>query len=295
MILKCAILPTLIICLVIVMSLILFNIAILSLIAIIAAVVLYFTAKKFAVENNPIIDEIASILPQANCGACGSAGCQNFASRCAAASEQEFANLYCPVGGAKVMTKIAQLLGYKAEEKERTCAVLHCNGTCQNAPDKVQYIGLKSCRLASRVFVGRTGCPDGCLRMGDCVRNCPFNAIELDEKTGLPKVDPDKCTSCGACVRICPRGLFEIRPVGKDGVRVYVACNNKQKGAIARKNCSAACIGCMKCAKICADVKVENNLSHIPTTVSAEEYGEQLAANCPTGAIIYTGKKNEQN
>ena len=276
-------------------SLILFNVLILSMIAVIAAIVLYFTAKKFQVENNPLVDEIAAMLPQANCGACGSAGCQNFAEKCAAATADDFAGLYCPVGGQKVMSKIAERLGYKAQKKERTCAVLHCNGTCQNAPDKVQYIGLKSCRLASRVFVGNTGCPNGCLRMGDCVRNCPFGAIELNKVTGLPQVNPDKCTSCGACVRICPRGLFEIRPMGKNGVRVYVACNNTQKGAQARKNCKAACIGCMKCSKICPDVKVENNLSHIPTTVSAEEFGEQLAANCPTGAIIFTGKKNEQN
>jgi hypothetical protein len=51
----------------------------------------------------------------------------------------------------------------------------------------------------------------------------------------------------------------------------------------------------MKCAKICPDIKVENNLSYIPTSVSAEQYGAELASNCPTGAIIFTGKENEQN
>ncbi len=128
-----------------------------------------------------------------------------------------------------------------------------------------------------------------------CLVNCPFGAIEMNPQTGLPEVNPDKCTSCGACVRICPRGLYEIRPRGKNGVRVYVACSNRQKGALARKNCKAACIACMKCTKICPEVKVENNLSHIPATVSAETYGAELAANCPTGAIIYTGVKNEQD
>ena len=52
---------------------------------------------------------------------------------------------------------------------------------------------------------------------------------------------------------------------------------------------------CMKCAKICPDIKVENNLSYIPTTVSAEQYGKELASACPTGAIVYTGEKNEEN
>jgi len=42
-------------------SLILFNVLILSMIAVIAAIVLYFTAKKFQVENNPLVDEIAAV------------------------------------------------------------------------------------------------------------------------------------------------------------------------------------------------------------------------------------------
>ena len=275
------------------LNIILYNVAILASVAVVFAIILYLTAKKFHVEPNLLADEIASILPQANCGACGSAGCQDFANRCCNSSPEEFTQLYCPVGGADVMAKIAEKLGYTTSDHEPTVAVLHCNGTCQNAPDKVQYIGLKSCRLASRVFVGKTGCPDGCLRLGDCVRNCPFGAIEMNPETGLPVVNKAKCTSCGSCVRICPRGLYEIRPIGPNGIQVYVACNNKQKGAIARKNCKAACIGCMKCTKICSEVKVEDNLSHIPTTVSAQEYGASLAETCPTGAIIFTGNKDE--
>ena len=35
------------------------NVLIVGLIAAAAAVVLYFTAKKFAVENNPLVDKIA--------------------------------------------------------------------------------------------------------------------------------------------------------------------------------------------------------------------------------------------
>ena len=274
-------------------DLLFYNIAILSATALIAAVVLYFISQKFYVKPDALAEEIADLLPQANCGACGSAGCADFAAKCAAASAEEFAALYCPVGGQAVMTKVAQKLGYAAAEHEPTVAVLRCNGSCENAPDKVQYVGLKSCRLASRVFVGNTGCPDGCLRMGDCVRNCPFGALSLNPQTGLPEVDTAKCTSCGACVKICPRGLFEIRPLGKNGIRVYVACRNRQKGALARKNCSAACIGCMKCAKLCPEIKVEDNLSYIPTAVSAEEYGAALSDACPTGAIVFTGKKDE--
>lgn len=278
-------------------DLILSNILVLAGIALVAAIILYMVSQKFAVTENPKIDIIESILPGVNCGACGKAGCRDFAKACANADAQTFAGLYCPVGGKSVMDEVADNLGFQAPVKEETVAVLRCNGTCKNAPDKIEYTGMKSCRLSSNISVGKSGCPTGCLRFGDCVSVCKFGALHIDKITGLPVVDEQKCTSCQACVNICPRKLFEIRPKGNDGKRVYVACRNTQKGALARKNCSAACIACLKCTKICDKVIVENNLSYIPNDVSADEFGKQLAEVCPTGAIIYTGnqrKKNEQ-
>lgn len=263
------------------------NILVLGGIAFAAAVILYFVSKKFAVADDPKAAAIEEHLPQANCGACGKAGCHDFANACAGADEAGFSALYCPVGGARVMKQIADVLGYSAVEKAPTVSVLRCNGTCEKAPAKVCYDGVSSCRIAARISSGQTGCPDGCLRLGDCVKVCKFDALYIDPVTGIPEVDREKCTSCGACVNICPRRLFEIRPLAPDGSQVYVACRNTQKGAIARKNCSAACIACMKCTKVNPEIKVENNLSYIPDTVDPRKFGETLAAACPTGAIIY--------
>ena len=50
-------------------ELIIANIVVLSLIALAAALVLYFAAQKFKVAGNPLADKIAALLPQANCGA----------------------------------------------------------------------------------------------------------------------------------------------------------------------------------------------------------------------------------
>lgn len=274
-------------------GMILLNIIILAGIAFFAAVILYFVSQKFNVIEDPKIFEIDDVLPQANCGACGKAGCHDFASACATSTPETFAKLYCPVGGPAVMKKVADLLGFQTTEKEETISVLRCQGTCQNAPDKTEYSGITMCRIADKISCGRSGCPDGCLRLGDCVSACQFDALHIDPETGIPVVDEEKCTSCGACVHICPRKLFEIRPKGAGGQRVYVACRNTQKGATARKNCKAACIACLKCTKINPQIKVENNLSYIPDTVSAPEFGAELAATCPTGAIIYTHQNSE--
>lgn len=263
------------------------NMLVLGGIALAAAIILYFVSVRFAVAENPKVSQIDEVLPQANCGGCGKAGCRDFANACAGVDEAGFSQLYCPVGGREVMEKVAAVLGYQPVEKAPSVAVLRCNGTCQNAPAKVCYDGVTSCRIAARISSGQTGCPDGCLRLGDCATVCKFDALHLDPESGIPVVDESKCTSCGACVKICPRHLFEIRSLGEGRAKVYVACRNTQKGALARKNCSAACIACLKCTKINPQVKVENNLSYIPAEVNPQQFGEQLAATCPTGAIIY--------
>lgn len=59
-------------------ELIIANIVVLSLIALAAALVLYFAAQKFKVAGNPLADKIAALLPQANCGACGKARLSGF-------------------------------------------------------------------------------------------------------------------------------------------------------------------------------------------------------------------------
>lgn len=260
-----------------------------------AALILYYVAQKFAVKDDMRVVKIERILPGVNCGGCGKAGCHDFATACAKANAEELDKLYCTVGGNKLMKEIADIMGYTITEKEPTIAVLRCQGSCQNAPIKFEFTGLKSCRLAAQIATARSECPYGCMRLGDCVKACKFGALSINKETGLPQVDENKCVACGACVEVCPKKLFELRPKGKDGARVYVACRNEQKGAVARKNCEVACIGCMKCTKINSKIKVENNLSYIPSNIDAKKYGQALAETCPTGAIIYTGPKENKN
>ncbi len=58
------------------MTVLLFTILTLSVLGILSAVILYFVARKFKVEEDPRIDEVEKMLPGANCGGCGFAGCR---------------------------------------------------------------------------------------------------------------------------------------------------------------------------------------------------------------------------
>lgn len=79
-------------------NIVLLNMLVLGSIALVAAVILYVVSKKFAVKENPKIAEIEELLPQANCGGCGKAGCHDFADACAGVDEAGFPQLFCPVG-----------------------------------------------------------------------------------------------------------------------------------------------------------------------------------------------------
>jgi hypothetical protein len=81
------------------MNLILFSLITLGAIGSLAAVILYFAAKKFYVFEDPRIDEVEAALPAANCGGCGFPGCRGFADACVKADTMD--GLNCPVGEPK--------------------------------------------------------------------------------------------------------------------------------------------------------------------------------------------------
>ena len=261
-----------------------FTVVMLSVLGVFLAAVLYFVAQKFKVIEDPRIDDVAAALPGANCGGCGLAGCRAFAERCVGADSLE--GLFCPVGGNAVMGAVAQILGKTVAEKEPMVAVLKCGGACGTREQTNRYDGLASCAVAAGLYDGDTACAYGCLMLGDCVRACNFGAMKVDSVSGLPVVDETRCTACGACVRACPKMLYELRNMGPKGHRVYVSCQNRDKGAVARKACKVACIGCGKCVKICAfeAISLENNLACIDFNKCT--LCRKCISECPTGTIV---------
>ena len=261
---------------------IIYTIIYLCAIGIASAVILYFVAQKFKVEEDPRIDTVESILPGANCGGCGKPGCRGFAEATVKATSLD--GLFCPVGGAETMTKVAAALGMEVTAQTPQIAVVRCNGTCDHRQRTSQYDGYKSCAIEHSLYRGETDCTFGCLGCGDCVTACPFDAIHLDEN-GLPVVSEEKCVACGACVKACPRNIIELRNKGVKDRRVFVCCVNKDKGNIACKACTAACIGCGKCVKECPfeAITLENNLAYIDFRKC--RLCRKCVSVCPTHAI----------
>jgi Na+-translocating ferredoxin:NAD+ oxidoreductase RNF subunit RnfB len=265
------------------MNTIISTVVVLSSLGVLLAVILYFVAQKFKVFEDPRIDEIVEILPGANCGGCGYAGCRAFAE--ALVNNDDISALLCPVGGSNVMNRAAEHLGKVAAVKDPLIAVVRCAGSCEARPRTNLFEGAKSCLVMATTYSGDTGCSFGCLGQGDCVVSCGFDAISINPETLLPEVDDEKCTACGSCVKVCPKFIIELRKKGPKNRRIFVSCVNKDKGGVAKKSCAAACTGCTKCQKVCTfeAINIANNLAYIDNLKC--RLCRKCVAECPANAI----------
>jgi Na+-translocating ferredoxin:NAD+ oxidoreductase subunit B len=260
--------------------------AFMALLGVVLAGVIAFANRRLYVYEDPRIDEVEELLPKSNCGACGTAGCRNFAEKVVAG---EIMPAQCTVNAPTQNGVIADLLGVDAGSVEKRVARLACAGGKHVAFMRARYAGHDSCRAAHVVSGGGKACAWGCLGLADCAKVCTFDAIHMDAH-GLPVVDADKCTACNDCVEVCPKGLFSLEPVSR---KLWVACKNLADGDTAEASCEVACTACGKCVVDAAPgvMKLDNNLAVIDYAQN-ERAAKQAIERCPTGAILWFDNPN---
>ncbi|TAJ78233.1 MAG: electron transport complex subunit RsxB [Gallionellaceae bacterium] len=155
-------------------------------IALFLGAVLGFSAIKFKVQGNPLVDKIDAVLPQTQCGQCGFPGCKPYAE---AIAKGEAEINKCPPGGEEGIHKLAELLGKEfipfgegAAPKGKAVAFIDEN-TC---------IG---CTL--------------------CIQACPVDAIAGAAKQ-MHTIIAQECTGCELCIAPCPVDCISMLPVGED-------------------------------------------------------------------------------
>ena len=148
---------------------------VMSLIALLLGSVLGFSAIKFKVEGNPLVDKIDAILPQTQCGQCSFPGCKPYATAIAA-GEAEINR--CPPGGEEGIQKLAELLGRDF--------VPFGEDTAAPKPKSVAIIDENTCI--------------GCTL---CIQACPVDAISGAAKQ-MHTIIEAECTGCELCIVPCP-------------------------------------------------------------------------------------------
>ena len=146
-----------------------------------------YSAIRFRVESDPIVDQVDALLPQTQCGQCGFAGCRPYAE---AISAGEADINQCPPGGESTIQALSDLLGVDpkplneehGEHREKRVAVI----------DEQVCIG---CTL--------------------CIQACPVDAI-LGAAKQMHTVIEDECTGCDLCVAPCPVDCISMVEIKTD-------------------------------------------------------------------------------
>lgn len=154
-----------------------------SILAIMFGLVLGYSAIRFHVEGDPIVDQIDALLPQTQCGQCGYAGCRPYAE---AIAEGEEANK-CPPGGETTMVALSELLG-----RDPTSLA---DAEAAEKPKSIAYIVEEECI--------------GCTL---CIQACPVDAI-LGAAKSMHTVIADECTGCELCIPPCPVECIHMHPL----------------------------------------------------------------------------------
>lgn len=155
-------------------------------IALFLGTVLGFSAIKFKVQGNPLIDKIDAVLPQTQCGQCGFPGCKPYAT--AIANGEADINL-CPPGGEEGIRKLADLLGREF----------------------VPFGEGAAPKGKSVAFIDENTCI-GCTL---CIQACPVDAI-LGAAKQMHTIIAQECTGCELCVPPCPVDCISMIPIGED-------------------------------------------------------------------------------
>ncbi len=217
-------------------------------------------------------EEITSILPGMNCGACGYPGC--FAYAQALSQDPE---LVTKTPCSQVLQDSASLeqlekaLGCKLDATAMCKkALAQCSGNSEVAYD---YSGAQTCKAAAQLLRGYKKCPYACLGLGDCVEICPQGAISIDPEKNVAVVDPEKCIGCGLCVTECSQDLIELVSAG---TKIAFFCNYKPlKNIPGRERCDFGCIRCRKCFKACEYEAIAWN-----TEIALPEFNQEKCTLC---------------
>jgi Na+-translocating ferredoxin:NAD+ oxidoreductase subunit B len=243
------------------------------------ASLLVLADSRLQVEEDPKIGAIESLLPGANCGACGIPGCRQFAEQLVGGEQSPSG---CNACGPETAVLIGEILGVEVEAGVPLKARVACLGGKAECGSRAIYHGVKDCRAAALVGGGDKGCIYGCLGYGSCVEACPFGAMKMNAN-GLPEIDDRCCTGCGLCVAACPKTIIKMAP---ETDKIALGCSSPEKGKAVKLACSRGCFGCSLCAKVCPQqaIVMENNLPRIDQD-KCDGCGD-CVKRCPTDSLL---------
>lgn len=109
----------------------------------------------------------------------------------------------CPFGAIKLENGVAVV------DRELCKACGKCVAACpKQLIDLIPYDAVcrVACSSGDKGPVTMKACQAGCIGCGICKRNCPADAVILENNHA--RIDTDKCTGCGTCKEKCPKKVI---------------------------------------------------------------------------------------
>jgi electron transport complex protein RnfB len=150
--------------------------------AIVLGLALGYGSVRFRVEGDPLVEKVAALLPQTQCGQCGYAGCKPYAEAVAAGAAVDL----CAPGGEACARGIAEMLGRD-----------YSPSAADTGP-----------KPKMKAFIIEEQCI-GCTL---CIQACPVDAI-IGAAKQLHTVAEKLCTGCELCLKPCPVECIVLREV----------------------------------------------------------------------------------
>ena len=234
-------------------STLLYVLIIVSVIAVIFAILIVLVSKLCFVKEDEKAKSILEHLSGANCGGCGYAGCSDYAK---ALSEGKASINECSSTSNENKQIIANILNIEFCAQQEQIAVVKCSGG-NFSKNKFNYVGNDDCLVKNTFLGGNKLCTNACLGGGSCAKACPHNGIKVNNE--LAKTNSSICEGCGVCIKTCPKRIIEYVP---KSAKIYVACSSNCRGKEVLNSCEKGCIGCGLCAKNCPEnaITMVNNL-----------------------------------
>jgi len=268
---------------------ILVAVGVMLILAVVMGWILGWANVAFRVETDPKVTELLEVLPGANCGACGYAGCSEYAAKLASGAAKPGACTQC---NKESNQEIARILGCAVGETFPYKAVVHCSANRFTRNGVQNYTGEPTC-AAANLISGIQDCTYGCLGFGDCSRACTHDAILVVD--GLAHVKYHNCVGCRACEAVCPRHIISIIPFKKSQI-LAVACSNREKGQDVKAVCKVGCLGCGACQRKAGEMfQMGVNLPAIDYDHYHESDEQGVIEKCPAKMLIYVGEPTEED
>jgi electron transport complex protein RnfB len=138
-------------------------------------------SRYLKVEGNPLVEQIAAMLPGSQCGQCGYPGCGPAAEAIATKAAPV---TICRPGGRGLAEELATALGVSVSQ----------SGVADKPP-MIAHVFEKLCI--------------GCTK---CFKRCPTDAI-MGANNMIHSVFADACIGCELCYEVCPTMCIEMRPL----------------------------------------------------------------------------------